>query len=446
VEVPQVTHPSEWVARGFRSTLGRRSALAFAAVAVAILALAGRADAFIYWTNVVGGPSQLGTIGRANLDGTGVNQNFIGASNPQGVTVDGAHVYWSDLTTPGGDLGSGTIGQANLNGGSPNQSFIGSGAPPTFPGAVGPEGIAVDGAHVYWADSFRDQNNIAQGVIARANLDGTGVNDTFVNVQFAAPIGVAVDGTHVYWTGSNVIGRANLDGTGVNQAFITTADEPQGLAVDPSDTHIYWVNGGTGSIGRADLPNGDNVTQRLITGDPDSPLGIAVDGAHIYWTNGEGPGNAGTVARANLNATGVNESFITGAIRSAGVAVDAGTATCARREATIVGTGRPDSLRGTNGDDVIAAGGGNDTVAGRGGDDLICGGRGNDRLRGNGGDDVLRAALGNDTLGGGPGDDVLRTGPGKDVLRGGRDDDRLRAGAGADQCNGGSGRDTMRSC
>ena len=59
------------------------------------------------------------------------------------MTVDGAHVYWSDLFTPGGGLGSGTIGQANLNGGSPNQSFIGSGAPPTFPGAVGPEGMGM---------------------------------------------------------------------------------------------------------------------------------------------------------------------------------------------------------------------------------------------------------------------------------------------------------------
>jgi virginiamycin B lyase len=445
VEVPQVTHPSERVARSCQSTLGRRIALVFAALAVAILALAARADAFIYWTNVVGGPSQQGAIGRANLDGTGVNQNFIGASDPQGVTVDGARVYWTDLFTPGGGLGSGTIGQANLNGTGANQSFIGTGFPPTFPGAVGPEGMAVDGAHVYWADAFRDQNSRLVGVIARANLDGTGINDTFVVVEDAAPNAVAVDGTHVYWTGANVIGRANLDGSGVDQSFIGGANEPQGLAVDPSDTHIYWVNGGTGSIGRADLPNGDNVTQSLITGDPDGPQGIAVDGAHIYWTNGQGPGT-GSVARADLNGTGVNESLITGAIQPGGVAVDAGTATCAGREATIVGTGRPDSLRGTNRDDVIAAGGGNDTVAGRRGHDLICGGRGNDRLRGNGGDDVLRAALGNDTLGGGPGDDVLRTGPGKDVLGGGRGDDRLRAGADADQCHGGSGRDAMRGC
>src|SRR5262249_32928629 len=153
--------------------------------------------------------------------------------------------------------------------------------------------------------------------------------------------------------------------TGVNQTFITGANEPQGLAIDPSDTHIYWVNAGTGSIGRAGLPNGDNVTQSLITGGPDGPPGIAGDGAHIYWTNGQGPGT-GSVARANLNGTGVDESFITGAIQPAGVAVDAATATCAGREATIVGTGRADSLRGTNGDDVIAAGGGNDTVAGRG--------------------------------------------------------------------------------
>ena len=70
------------------------------------------------------GPTQLtNTIGRANLDGTGVNQNFItGASDPNGVAVDANHVYWANYVTN-------AIGRANLDGTGVNQSFI-TGASP----------------------------------------------------------------------------------------------------------------------------------------------------------------------------------------------------------------------------------------------------------------------------------------------------------------------------
>jgi virginiamycin B lyase len=71
------------------------------------------------------------TIGRADLNGQNVNQNFItGASSPRGVAVDSGHIYW-----PNGDI-NGTIGRADLDGQNVNQSFI--------TGAVTPEGVAVD--------------------------------------------------------------------------------------------------------------------------------------------------------------------------------------------------------------------------------------------------------------------------------------------------------------
>jgi streptogramin lyase len=47
------------------------------------------------------------------------------------------------------------------------------------------------------------------------------------------PSGVAVDAGHVYWAnaGGGAIGRANLDGTGANQSFIGGASFPFGVAV-----------------------------------------------------------------------------------------------------------------------------------------------------------------------------------------------------------------------
>ena len=93
------------------------------------------------------------------------------------------------------------------------------------------------------------------------------------------------------------------------------------------------------------------------------------------------------------------------------------TARCAGQKSTIVGTSRSDRLRGTNGDDVIDAGGGNDKVVGLKGDDLVCGAAGADALRGRRGDD---------TLAGGQGSDVLRGGRGSNRCRGGRGSDSKR--------------------
>lgn len=62
---------------------------------------------------------------------------------------------------------------------------------------------------------------------------------------------------------------------------------------------------------------------------------------------------------------------------------------CAGRPVTLVGTEGDDLLRGTPGPDVILGLGGDDRIEGRGGDDVLCGGKGADRLEGGAGDDQL---------------------------------------------------------
>ncbi len=85
--------------------------------------------------------------------------------------------------------------------------------------------MAVNADHVYWT-------NGSTGTIGRANLDGTGANQSFITG--AGPFGVAVDADHVYWTNftTGSIGLANLDGTGANQSLLTGATVPFGVAVD----------------------------------------------------------------------------------------------------------------------------------------------------------------------------------------------------------------------
>jgi hypothetical protein len=270
-----------------------RAALLVAALLLLALAFAPRAGAFVYWANDADVTST--TIGRANLDGTGVNQSFIdGANQPCGVAADGAHLYWANI--------DGSIGRANLDGTGVNQSFIA--------GAAGnnPCGVAVDGTHLYWT-------NVDGGTIGRANLDGSGVNQAFIGGA-SGPCGVAVDGTHLYWANidGGTIGRANLDGSGMNQGFVGGASLPCGVAVDAA--HLYWANLGGTTIGRANL-DGTGVNQGFVGG-ASAPCGVAVDAAHVYWANIDG------IGRANLDGTGVNQGFV-GASGPCGVAVDAGT-------------------------------------------------------------------------------------------------------------------------
>jgi hypothetical protein len=266
------------------------------------LAFAPRAAAFVYWTN-----AKTGDVGRANLNGTGVDHKFIGdAKTVFDVAVDATHVYWTT-----GDA----IGRANLDGTGVDRSFI-TGLSLSYP-----EGVAVDAAHVYWS-------SYGGGTIGRANLDGTGVDQSFIAARdptqgLDGPTEVAVDAAHVYWSvgglavegGQSVqiggIGRANLGGTGVNQSFIPDVNSPCSMAVDAA--HVYWT--GAHAVGRANL-DGTGVNRSFIS---EGGCGIAVDSAHVYWASGG-------IARANLDGTGLNKSLISAPRRSDpinGVAVDA---------------------------------------------------------------------------------------------------------------------------
>jgi uncharacterized repeat protein (TIGR01451 family) len=150
--------------------------------------------------------------------------------------------------------------------------------------------------------------------------------------------------------------------------------------------------------------------------------------------------------------------------------VAAQTPMCAGRPATMVGTAGDDVLTGTAGQDVIVAGRGNDTISGLGGSDTICARAGNDTIRGGAGDDTIGGGGGTDSLGGnggndiirgysqadtiighagadllfgGAGDDLMRGGTGNDTVRGRADNDIIRGGAGDDTVGGGAGTDSL---
>jgi hypothetical protein len=255
------------------------------------------------------------SIGRANLDGSGANQIFITANEqgansltPGSLAADADHLYWVSAsdTIPPGDA----IARANLDGTAVDRSFIDIG-----PYIVG--GLAVGADHIYWTGS---------STIGFANLDGTGMTHVLVNNLVGAN-GLALDSNHMYWTNysDDTIGRANLDGAEVHKRFISgSGDVSGGVAVDSN--YIYWAHAtydGHGDqiqgswIGRATL-DGTQVDQHFIKTNITESSELAVDSRHIYWadlTNAK-------VGRAKLDGSRVHEDLEPGAFASGGVAVE----------------------------------------------------------------------------------------------------------------------------
>jgi hypothetical protein len=283
-----------------RPTWLQRIVLFAGALLFLVLAVAARADTYVYWTNQGFTPSDAG-IGRANTDGTGVNQHFI--ADPTGgpclLAVNDTNLFWTNQT------GDQTVARANLDG----TGFIHS----LFPANV-PCGIAVNSSYIYYSNNT---------TIGRANLDGTAPDPNFIPSPDGYPCGVTVDSSHVYWGHDGFIGRADLDGGNSDPTWLPGPDGACGMAVDGS--HIYWANESAPAttIGRANLDgNPASVDNAFITG-ANLPCGVAVFNGKIYWGN-YGTDNApDTIGRANLDGSGVSQNFITGADAPCGPVVDA---------------------------------------------------------------------------------------------------------------------------
>jgi Ca2+-binding RTX toxin-like protein len=85
--------------------------------------------------------------------------------------------------------------------------------------------------------------------------------------------------------------------------------------------------------------------------------------------------------------------------------------------ATLIGNDhKPDTLIGTDGDDLLDGRGGNDTLEGLGGNDTLLGGDGNDQLSGGSGTNYLDGGPGNDTYYFTGGADTIVDGDGDNTL------------------------------
>ena len=219
-----------------------------------------------------------------------------GQDGPQGVAVDGTSVYWANF--------GGTVMKLPLAGASDG------GAPVTLASGLTPAshplGVAVDATSVYWTD--------AEGTVMKVPLDG-GIPTTLASGQ-SAPSSIVADHSSIYWTNNDtssgtyaVLTLAPDGGTPVTIASGSAAGNWFGVAVAGAD--VYWtVDVGAGSIMKSALDGGGATT--LASGQS-YPLGLASDARNVYWTSGF---NDGTVMKLSLDggepvtlASGQNQPY-----------------------------------------------------------------------------------------------------------------------------------------
>ncbi|HSD25157.1 MAG TPA: hypothetical protein VLB79_12605 [Solirubrobacterales bacterium] len=246
---------------------------------------------FVYWAN----QSPGSTIGRAKINGTGTNNNFItGISQPRGVATDSRFIYWTEAGP-----GSNAIGRANLDGSGVNHQFITT-------NVTNPTAVAVTSSGIYWT------NEVGMGgtSIGHANIDGSNPNPNFIPGPLD-PCGLAADSSFIYFFSNDGahIGRATLGGTGVDPNFVTIPEPFCGLAVDQS--FLYWSSDGGNTVGRVPVgggtPNGSFIPAGTTSG---GPTGVAVNSQYVFWSNPDAMPPA--IGRANINGASPNPSLIAG--------------------------------------------------------------------------------------------------------------------------------------
>ncbi len=247
------------------------------------------AEGFVYWTDPI-----HKKIGRAKLDGSSVNADFIDVpGEPRGIAVidkpSAKYIYWTDrgaLNDKGeSQSGFGSIGRVDTDGSDLS--------PVCYSGLTNPRSIAANDTNIYWTipDTNTDQG---EGDVGRADLlceNEGGTKDPTFLTDFRTNGDIAVLGSNIYTSGYlselslGLIQRFTLDGTReiCSGTETTGVNSPFGLAA--SGSKLYWVDRAHQAIGQADLEC-NNQEPNFITG-AGRAEDLGVGGEGLLWTTNQ---------------------------------------------------------------------------------------------------------------------------------------------------------------
>ena len=265
---------------------------------------AASAADYIFWT-AEGSSQGAQSIGRANLDGTGANENLVpgsaGVDMPAGVMANSSSIFWLN------GLNGKTLAKANTDGSGARMDIAGG-----LLGSTGVDQAALVGDFIYFPSPTQVGGFGPTSAVGRVGTDGTG--KTVISpavfqggMSFSRLAGV---GSYVYPVGnrSASLARVTTSGTVDNEAFISgISPSAKGLAA--SSSYLYWT--ATGGIGRATI-DGATKQPSFVTGLTNVGDGIAVSGTYIYWSAGGRPSGPFTIGRMKVDGTDQNPNFITG--------------------------------------------------------------------------------------------------------------------------------------
>ena len=231
------------------------------------LAFPGAAGAYVYW-----GEDQ--SVVRANLDSRNAESLIAhtGHEGIHGLAVSRRYIFFAE--------DDGVIGRANLNGSGVDPDLINI-PQPTLNGVLqreaDAESLAIGGSDVYWSGTSLES-------IGRASVDGGEIEANLIPTE-GLVFAISIYDGHIYWVTNHAIGRANLDGSDVEPSFIPL-EGMGGSGIGAADGYVYWTPHSGGNISRASISS-RKVDPEFVTGLGET-ANLTIAGRHIYWVSGSG--------------------------------------------------------------------------------------------------------------------------------------------------------------
>jgi sugar lactone lactonase YvrE len=188
----------------------------------------------------------------------------VAVAQPSWVAMDETTLFWSNRVST-----TGSIAHCAITGCVTPTKLIDP--------ANRPNGVAVTGTHVYWAETNGK-------TVKRALKDGTGIETIVPSSLGWSPFLVTLHGGFVYFSERSAGRVARVPVAGGEVQVLGTSTQPSKVAV--TEDWVFWTDSSAlGSVYRvpnADPPDGGNAPQTFANAQA-SPFGIVADEQHVYW-------------------------------------------------------------------------------------------------------------------------------------------------------------------